>query len=104
VISKASRASSRSKASLAHSNSGILSKEEELRQAKEKKAQLDKIKKQYSQVSKPKSGARKRSSSHNRGGDSPTGTTTKCTRDEDLNIEEFMKDDLRAINREEDKL
>ena len=44
-----------------------------------------------------------RSGSKNRN-DSPTGTTTKCTRDEDLNIEEFMKDDLRAINREEDKI
>jgi hypothetical protein len=29
---------------------------------------------------------------------------TRCTRDEDINIEEFMKDDLRQINREEDRL
>lgn len=56
VISKVSRASSKSKVSLAHSNSGILSKEEKQRLAKEKKTQMDKIKKQYSQVSKPKSG------------------------------------------------
>lgn len=35
---------------------------------------------------------------------SPSGVTTKCTRDEDINIEEFMKDDLRQINKEEDKL
>ena len=61
---------------------------------------MDKIRKQYSQVGKPK---KKRDGSQNRNG-SPTGTTTKCTRDEDINIEEFMKDDLRAINKEEDRL
>ena len=42
--------------------------------------------------------SRKRSTSrkggHIRNG-SPTGATTQCTRDEDLNIEEFMKDDMR---------
>ncbi|CDW76678.1 UNKNOWN [Stylonychia lemnae] len=102
MISKASRASSKSKSSIQHSTSSsiILSKEEELRLAKEKKEQMDKIKKQYSQVGKPK---KKREGSQARG-DSPTGATTKCTRDEDINIEEFMKDDLRAINREEDRI
>jgi hypothetical protein len=29
---------------------------------------------------------------------------SKCTRDDNLEIEEFMKDDLRLINKEEDKL
>ncbi len=31
-------------------------------------------------------------------------TDTRCTRDDQLNIEEFMKDDLRSINKEEEKL
>lgn len=35
---------------------------------------------------------------------SPSGGTTQCTRDEDLNIEEFMKADMNEINKEEDKL
>lgn len=39
-----------------------------------------------------KSGARANSQGRKT---SPTGATTKCTRDEDINIEEFMKDDLR---------
>jgi hypothetical protein len=29
---------------------------------------------------------------------------SKCTRDDNLEIDEFMKDDLRLINKEEDKL
>ena len=32
------------------------------------------------------------------------GGTTLCTRDEDLNIEEFMRADMNEINKEEDKL
>lgn len=29
---------------------------------------------------------------------------SKCTRDDNIEIDEFMKDDLRLINKEEDKL
>jgi hypothetical protein len=32
------------------------------------------------------------------------GTTTKCTRDEDINIDQFLLDDLAFINKEEAKL
>ena len=38
---------------------------------------------------------------------SPAGRgekTTLCTRDEDINIEEFMRDDMNQLNREEDVL
>ena len=30
--------------------------------------------------------------------------SSQCTREDDLNVEEFMRDDLRAINKEEDKV
>jgi len=30
--------------------------------------------------------------------------STKCTRDDQINIDEFMRDDLRHINKEEEKL
>ena len=29
---------------------------------------------------------------------------TKCTRDEDINIEEFMREDMKEVNREEDRI
>lgn len=35
--------------------------------------------------------------------DNSPSDITKCTRDEDINIEEFMRDDLREINLQEDK-
>lgn len=78
-----------------------MSKEEELRLAKEKKAQMDAIKKQYSQVSKP-SGNRNRSRSKNgRAGDgaSSSDMISKCTREDDINVEQFMKEDLYSINK-----
>eukprot|EP00347_Sterkiella_histriomuscorum_P024504 403330880 len=100
VISKASRASSKSKA-LSILQTG-LSKEEELKQAKDKKAQLDAIKKQYSQVSKP-SGSR-RARSRSKGPSGKSESNTKCTREDDINVEQFMKEDLYSINKQEDKL
>ena len=36
--------------------------------------------------------------------DSKARDTTKCTRDEDLNIEEFMREDMRQINKDEDRI
>lgn len=98
MVSKVSSRAGSQKAKPSPS-SGILSREEEARIAKEKKERLDSIKRQYSQVSAKN--ARTRSQGRK---SSPTGGTTRCTRDEDINIEEFMKDDLRQINREEDKL
>ena len=43
---------------------------------------------------------RRRASPANPGGDK----TTKCTRDEDINIEEFMREDMSQLNKEEDQL
>jgi hypothetical protein len=107
MVSKVSRASSKSKAALPPPSSGpiILSREEEARLAKEKKDRLDSIKRQYSQNGRRKGGSRDgRALKKGPAGKSPVGGTTRCTRDEDINIEEFMRDDLRQINREEDKL
>jgi hypothetical protein len=63
---------------------------------------MDSIKRQYSNVG----GARARSGSQRgaSGNRKASPPTTKCTRDEDINIEEFMKDDLRQINKEEDRV
>ena len=63
----------------------ILSHEEQAKAAKEKKERMDSIKRQYSQVSRASSKGKRK----------PSPGTTKCTRDEDIDIEEFMKDDLR---------
>jgi hypothetical protein len=92
--------------------SDILSKEEEARIAKEKKDKLDEIKKKYSgRPIRNKSGTRAGSqvsrgshgSKERRAGSGPRDET-KCTRDEDLNIEEFMREDMRQINKDEDRL
>lgn len=97
LVSKVSSRAGSSKPKGGTSN--ILSREEEARLAKEKKERLDSIKRQYSQVSAKNARARSQGRKS-----SPTGGTTRCTRDEDINIEEFMKDDLRQINREEDRV
>ena len=41
------------------------------------------------------------------GGSNPGGggdKTTRCTRDEDINIEEFMREDMHQLNKEEEVL
>lgn len=50
---------------------------------------MDAIKKQYSQVSKPSGGNRNRSKSKNRGGDNQSSSDmiSKCTREDDINVE-----------------
>ena len=110
---------SRDKAHLLKSD--ILSKEEEARLIKEKRDKIEEIKKRYSKRSSSRGGSKKRDNSDgaseaktastkntkNREGlrkISPSGGTTLCTRDEDLNIEEFMRADMHEINKEEDKL
>ena len=111
--------------------SDILSKEEEARLQKEKKDKMDEIKKKYSRRSRQNSNSATRppggvkrapsqvsdSSAGNRSagrriiragsrGASPANVlgdkTTKCTRDEDFNIEQFMREDMSQLNREED--
>ena len=92
--------------------SDILSKEEEARIAREKKHRMDEIKKKYSGRSKSKAGSRAGSQvsrgsapkSRDKSQNSNPRDATKCTRDEDLNIEEFMREDMRQINKEEDKI
>ena len=90
LVSKVSSRAGSSKPKQGSSSNIILSREEEARLAKEKKERLDSIKRQYSQVSAKNARARSQGRKS-----SPTGGTTRCTRDEDINIEEFMKDDLR---------
>ena len=104
AISARSRGSSQSRRNLPKSE--ILSREEEARLAKEKKDKMDEIKKKYSRRSRANS---KASTGRGNSGTRAQGTTgndqtTRCTRDEDINIEEFMKEDMQQINREEDKL
>ena len=99
-----SRASSKTKISNVPAPSSgpvILSREEEARVAKEKKERLDSIKRQYSKVSSDRAKSLRRDNSKGRKHSPPT---TLCTRDEDINIDEFMKDDMRQINKEEDRL
>lgn len=92
-----------------------MSKEDEARLAREKKIKLDEIKKKYSgrgkkagsQVgSRAGSQASRGSANHSRdrSQNSNPRDATKCTRDEDLNIEEFMREDMRQINKDEDRL
>lgn len=57
---------------------------------------MDKIKSDYTKIQRQRSNSGRRKKS--------PGGTTKCTRDEDINIDEFMKDDMRSINKEEEKL
>ena len=91
-----------------------MSKEEEARLAKDKKDKLDEIKKKYSGKllrAKSQTGSRANSQasrgsagSKDRKNGSGPRDETKCTRDEDLNIEEFMREDMRQINKDEDRL
>ncbi len=81
--------------------------------AREKKNKLDEIKKKYSGRGS-KAGSRAGSQASRGSGansrervntnDSKARDTTKCTRDEDLNIEEFMREDMRQINKDEDRI
>jgi hypothetical protein len=107
---------SRDKAHLLKSD--ILSKEEEARLIKEKRDKIEEIRKHYSKRSQSRGGSIKREGSEGASEArtasrkekvglrkiSPSGGTTLCTRDEDLNIEEFMRADMHEINKEEDKL
>lgn len=99
--------------------SDILSKEEEARLTREKREKMDEVRKKYSKRStsrgsKARSGSEsasearvastKQSIKEGLRRKSPLGGTTLCTRDEDINIEEFMRADMHEINKEEDKL
>ena len=107
------RANSRDKAYLLKSD--ILSKEEQAKLAKEKKEKMDELKKKYSKRIKSKGpSSRTRIGSHDgrsqdRGSSNGSQSrkvedVTKCTRDEDINIEEFMREDMKEINKEEDRV
>lgn len=99
--------------------SDILSKEEEARLTREKREKMEEVRKKYSKRStsrgsKARSGSEsasearaastKQSIKEGLRRKSPLGGTTLCTRDEDINIEEFMRADMHEINKEEDKL
>ena len=86
-----------------------MSKEEEARLAREKKKKFDEIKKKYSGRASSRNlsrdGSRANSQvSKNSSAKSRERDVTKCTRDDELNIEEFMREDMRQINKDEDKL
>jgi succinate dehydrogenase flavin-adding protein (antitoxin of CptAB toxin-antitoxin module) len=98
--------------------SDILSKEEEARIAREKREKLEEVRKKYTKRSCSR-GSQKRDGSGSESEArtastktkqeglrkiSPSGGTTIGTREEDLNIEEFMRADMHEINKEEDKL
>ena len=68
--------------------------------AREKKQQMDELKKKYSKRIRSRGSSQRRD---DRSAGSAGRDETKCTRDEDMNIEEFMRDDMREINKEEDK-
>lgn len=118
IQSKSKRSSvSRDKAHLLKSD--ILSKEEEARLTREKREKMEEVRKKYSKRStsrgsKARDGSEsasearttsiKRSNKEGLRRKSPSGGTTLCTRDEDINIEEFMRADMHEINKEEDKL
>ena len=38
------------------------------------------------------------------GGPVAAASVSKCTREEDLDVEEFMREDMRQVNKEEDRL
>ena len=108
---------SRDKAHLLKSD--ILSKGEEARLTREKLEKMEEVRRNYSKRSKSR-GSKTREGSEsasetqtastkqsNKEGlrkKSPSGGTTMCTRDEDINIDEFMRADMYEINKEEDKL
>ena len=58
---------------------------------------MDEVKSKYTRIQRSKSrqGSQKRKNSPG---------TSKCTRDEELDVEQFMRDDMRMINKEEEKL
>ena len=108
---------SRDKAHLLKSD--ILSKEEEARLTREKREKMEEVRRKYtkrtkSRGSRTREGSENASEAHtastkqsNKEGlrkKSPSGGTTMCSRDDDINIDEFMRADMHEINKEEDKL
>jgi hypothetical protein len=99
--------------------SDILSKEEEARLIREKREKMEEVRKKYSKrstsrgnktregsvsASEARTASTKQSNREGLRRKSPSGGTTMCTRDEDINIDEFMRADMHEINKEEDKL
>ena len=99
--------------------SDILSKEEEARLTREKRDKMEEVRRKYSKRSKTRgnktregsesasearTASTKQSNKEGLRKKSPSGGTTMCTRDEDINIDEFMRADMHEINKEEDKL
>jgi len=100
--------------------SDILSKEEEARLTCEKRDKMEEVRRKYSKrstsrgsktregsesASEGRTASTKQSNKEDlRKKNSQSGGTTMCSRNEDINIDEFMRADLHEINKKEDKL